>query len=89
MSVFFAAVAVVLLLNILVGLGWGLEGKTFAERLLSVRLLATLGVALLLLLAEAGEASTLHDLALLFAVLAAVTVSAFTSQLPSSQGPAR
>jgi hypothetical protein len=88
-SLFFAAVAVLLFINVLVGLGWGLEGKTFAERLLSVRLLAPLGVAVLLLLAEAGEASTLWDMALLFAVGVALAVTAFTSQLKSSQGPAR
>lgn len=74
------AVAVFLLLNVVVGLLRVARGPTFADRVLVVQLFGTTGVAVLLLLsADAGRAS-LRNVALIFAILAPITVVAFVRQ---------
>jgi Multisubunit Na+/H+ antiporter, MnhF subunit len=53
-------------------------GPTPADRMMAAQLLGTSGIAVLLLLALALEVPALLDVALIFALLAAVSVAAFT-----------
>lgn len=73
--------AVFLLANLLLALWRVTRGPTPADRLLAALLFGTTGVALLLLLAHAREGGTLVpglvDVALVFALLAAITGTAF------------
>jgi multicomponent Na+:H+ antiporter subunit F len=80
MSMYFVGVAVFLFANILVGLVRVARGPASADRMLSANLFGTTGVAILLLLAEAGEKPALRDVALVFASLAAVVVSTFVTR---------
>lgn len=75
------AMAVFLFANLLLALWRVTRGPTPADRLLAVLLFGTTGVALLLLLAHAGGGEALVaglvDVALVFALLAAITGTAF------------
>lgn len=72
--------ALFLLANLLVALRWVVRGPTQADRMLAALLFGTTGVAVLLLLAEAGEAAALLDVALVFALLAAIAGAAFAER---------
>lgn len=72
--------AAFLLVNLLAALLRVVRGPTAADRLLAALLFGTTGVAILLLLAYAGNAPPLVDVALVFALLAAVTGAAFTQR---------
>jgi multicomponent Na+:H+ antiporter subunit F len=54
-----------------------LRGPTAADRMLAAQLFGTTAVAMLLLLAQAYGKAALRDVALVFALLAAVTAVAF------------
>ncbi len=69
--------AVFLLVNLLVALLRVARGPTPADRLLAALLFGTTGVAILLLLAYATGSAALLDVALVFALLAAITGTAF------------
>lgn len=73
--------AVFLLANLVLALWRVTRGPTPADRLLAALLFGTTGVALLLLLAHAGGGMALVaglvDVALVFALLAAITGTAF------------
>ncbi|NVJ01080.1 hypothetical protein HV824_23595 [Myxococcus sp. AM009] len=84
MSAFFLGVAVVLLLNVLVGLWRLLRGPTAADRMVSANLFGTTGVAILLLLAEAEERGPLRDVALVLVVLAVVSTATFITRPPAA-----
>lgn len=73
-----AALAVFLLLNVLAGLVRIARGPTLADRIIVGQLFGTTGVALLLLLGADPGSEALRDVALTFAVLAPITVVAFT-----------
>lgn len=73
--------AVFLLANLLVALVRVVRGPTQADRLLAALLFGSTGVAVLLLLAEAQAAPALADVALVFALLAAVTGVAFAQRV--------
>lgn len=73
--------ALFLLANLLVALVRVVRGPTQADRLLAALLFGTTGVAILLLLAEAQAAPALTDVALVFALLAAVTGVAFAQRV--------
>lgn len=73
-------VAAFLLLNVLAGLVRVVRGPTLADRILVAQLFGTTGVAALLLLGAATAEPALVDVALLFAILAPVTVVAFVSR---------
>ncbi len=77
MEVFYFALALFLLLNLIVGMWRVLRGPTAADRMLTAQLFGTTSVALLLLLSQAMEQPALRDVALVFALLAAVTAVAF------------
>lgn len=66
-----------LLGNLLAGLWRLLVGPTPADRLLTSQLFATTAVAILLLHAEWQSMPALRDVALVFALLGAVTAVAF------------
>jgi len=70
-------VALLLLATLTAGLWRVLHGPTPADRMLAAQLFGTTAVASLLLLAEAVDSAALRDVALVFALLAAVTVVAF------------
>ena len=67
-----------LLATLLLGLVRALLGPTLEDRMLSVQLLGTGGVALLLLLAVVRGMPALIDVALVLALLAAVAAVAVT-----------
>jgi multicomponent Na+:H+ antiporter subunit F len=71
-----AAVSAFLLLTVLVGLVRVARGPTLADRFLVAQLFGTTGVAVLLILAADPGMSALRNVALVFAILAPVTVVA-------------
>lgn len=80
MTEWLLALALFLLLNVVAGLVRVARGPTPADRILAAQLFGTTGVAILLLLAQALEQPALRDVALTFALLAAVTVAAFVQR---------
>ena len=70
--------ALILLLTMVTGLLRALMGPSLQDRMLSVLLLGTGGVGLLLLLAFALAQPALIDVALVLALLAAMTAAALT-----------
>jgi multicomponent Na+:H+ antiporter subunit F len=81
MEMLYLALAVFLLLNIAAGLVRILRGPTAADRMLAAQLFGTTGVAILLLLAEAQAEPALRDVALVFALLAALATVAFVKRV--------
>ncbi len=77
MQTLYLALAFFLLLNLVAGMWRILRGPTAADRMLAAQLFGTTAVASLLLLAQASGSSRLRDVALVFALLAAVTAVAF------------
>lgn len=77
MQTLYLALAVFLLLNLGAGMWRVLRGPSAADRMLAAQLFGTTAVAILLLLAQAHGNAALRDVALLFALLAAVTAVAF------------
>jgi multicomponent Na+:H+ antiporter subunit F len=73
----YLALAVFLLLNLGAGMWRVLRGPSPADRMLAAQLFGTTAVAVLVLLAQAMGSAALLDVALLFALLAAVTAVAF------------
>lgn len=69
--------ALFLLANLAVGLWRTLAGPSAADRMLSAQLFGTTAVAILALQAQSWEQPALRDVALVFALLAAVTTAAF------------
>jgi multicomponent Na+:H+ antiporter subunit F len=78
MNAFLAAAALILLLTLGAGLIRVLLGPTPSDRLMAAQLMGTTGIAILLLLAPVVRVPALVDVALVFALLAAVAVAAFT-----------
>jgi multicomponent Na+:H+ antiporter subunit F len=70
--------ALLLLLTLVLGLLRALRGPGLQDRMLSVQLLGTGGVALLLLLAFMLRQSALIDVALVLALLAVMAAAALT-----------
>ncbi len=69
--------ALFLLLNLLAGMWRILKGPAAADRMLASQLFGTTAVAILLLLAQIESLMALRDVALVFALLAAITAIAF------------
>lgn len=74
------AVSVFLLLTVLVGLIRVARGPTLADRILVAQLFGTTGVTVLLLLASDTGLAALRDVALVFAILAPITVATMVRQ---------
>ena len=77
MQLLHQALALFLLLNLGAGLWRVVQGPTAADRMLAAQLFGTTAVAVLLLLAQASARPALRDVALVFALLAAVAAVAF------------
>ena len=77
MEILYLTLALFLLLNLSTGLWRVLRGPTAADRMLAAQLFGTTAVAILLLLAQVSDNAALRDVALVFALLAAITVVAF------------
>ncbi len=81
MTLFLQLAALFLLLNIGIGLARVLRGPTAADRMLAAQLFSTTGIAIVLLLSTAFEQPAGLDVALIFAVLAMLTVLAFVRRV--------
>jgi len=82
----YSIVAVVLLATLCGGLYQVVRGPTPGDRMLAGQLFGTIAVAVLILIAEATGDSALVDVALVFALLAAVTVVAFVRRAWPEEG---
>jgi len=78
--------ALVLVVNLGVGLLRVLRGPSDADRLLAGQLFASTGVALLLTLSAAGSLPSLRDIALVFALLGLLVVLAFVHEGDAIEG---
>ncbi|MES9850637.1 MAG: monovalent cation/H+ antiporter complex subunit F [Candidatus Thiodiazotropha sp. L084R] len=74
-----------LLLSLVMGIIRALKGPSLEDRLISILLLGTGGVAILLLLSVSMQLTALLDVGLLLVLLAAVTTAAMTRR-ESSDG---
>ena len=74
---FYVGVALLLLVTIIIGLLRVLWGPTAADRMMAAQLFGTCGVAILLLLARGLEQLIIEDVALVFALLGALSTVAF------------
>ena len=85
MNTLYVALGLFLVLTIVAGLARVLAGPTAADRMMAAQLFGTNGVAVLLLLAQGLGLPALRDVALVFSLLAAVTMVAFVRRvwLPS------
>ena len=77
MDVFLYGLALFLLVNLGAGLVRVWRGPTRGDRMLAAQLFGTTGVGVLVVLAEAQSAPALRDVALVFALLAALATAAF------------
>ncbi len=77
MDAVYLAAALFLLLTLVAGLWRVLRGPTAADRMLAAQLFGTTAVACVLLLAQVYQRPSLRDVALVFALLAAVAAVAF------------
>lgn len=77
MSLLLALAATALLVSLLAGLAPVLRGTTPADRMLAAQLMGTTTVAILVLLSQIMAMPALLDVALVFALLAAVTLVCF------------
>ena len=77
MTLFLGTILVVLLLSILAGLVRVLRGPAPAERMMAAQLFGTAAVAILLVLSQMMAMPALLDVAMVFALLAAVTLVAY------------
>ncbi len=78
MSLVFAVAALVLLATVTLGLVRVVRGPTHSDRMMAAQLMGTTGIGILLVLAPVVQIPALVDAALVFGLLAAVTVAAFT-----------
>lgn len=77
MSTLYVSLALLLLLTIVAGLIRIMLGPTAADRMMAAQLFGTCGVAILLLLAKGFCLPIIEDVALVFALLAALSTVAF------------
>lgn len=80
MQTLYLVLAIFLLLNLAAGMWRVLRGPSIADRMLAAQLFGTTSVAVLLLLAQATDLPALRDVALVFALLAAVTAVTFVQR---------
>lgn len=77
MPLFLGAILVILLASILAGLVRVLRGPEPAERMLAAQLFGTAVTAIVMILSQMMDMPALLDVAMVFALLAAVTLIAF------------
>ena len=80
MQALYSAVALFLLLNLIVGLWRVVRGPGIIDCMLASQLFGTTAVAVILLLSEVYAQPALRDIALIFALLAAITAVAFVQR---------
>jgi multicomponent Na+:H+ antiporter subunit F len=86
MSIFYHTIIIFLILSLMLGMFRILRGPTSSDRMLAAQIFGTTAVALLIILAQATGNPAILDTALIFALLAAVTVVAFVGHAhPSKQ----
>jgi multicomponent Na+:H+ antiporter subunit F len=85
-STLLLGIAAFLVLNLAAGLWRVMRGPTAADRMLAAQLFGTTAVAVLLLLADGMDEAALRDIALVFALLAAVAAVAFVQRVWSRGG---
>jgi multicomponent Na+:H+ antiporter subunit F len=85
-SGFLLTVALVLMAGIAAGLIRVAIGPTPSDRMMAAQLMGTSGIGVILLLAPVLAVPALIDVALIFALLAAVAVTAFTRRRVANQG---
>jgi multicomponent Na+:H+ antiporter subunit F len=78
MTVFLSSAALLLVVTLCAGLVRVVLGPTPSDRMMAAQLMGTTGIAALLVLAPVVRVPALIDVALIFALLAAVAVAAFT-----------
>lgn len=81
MNEWYWGLALFLVLNLMAGLFRIRQGPTPADCMLAAQLIGTTGVTILLLLAQATNKPALRDVALVFALLAAVSTVAFVRRV--------
>lgn len=86
MTGLYLTVAVVLLVTLGGGLYQVVRGPTPGDRFLVIQLFGTAAVAILILIAEAVDESALVDIALVFALLASITMVAFVRRTWTAEG---
>jgi multicomponent Na+:H+ antiporter subunit F len=77
MTGLYIGLALILLLTIAIGLVRVVRGPTATDRMLAAQLFGTTAVAILLLLGQASGNTAIWDVALIFALLAAVAAVTF------------
>lgn len=85
MNSFLLLLALFLFINLIVGIWRILRGPTASDLMLAAQLFGTIAVAILLVLAEAADHSSLRDVALIFALLSAVAAVAFVRRTDSKE----
>lgn len=81
MQTLYLSLALFLLLNLIIGMWRVLRGPTAADRMLTAQLFGTTSVSVMLLLAQLTDKPALHDVALVFALLAAVAAVTFVRRV--------
>ena len=78
MSIFFGLALMLLILSLCIGLLRIFHGPTIEDRIMSMQLMGTTGVGILLVLGQLMDMPASIDIALVLAMLAAVSVVALT-----------
>ena len=86
MSAFLLSVGLVLMAGIAAGLIRVAIGPTPSDRMMAAQLMGTSGIGVILLLAPVLAVPALIDVALIFSLLAAVAVTAFTRRRLANDG---
>ena len=86
MSMFILALALVLMAAIAAGLIRVAIGPTPSDRMMGAQLMGTSGIGVILILAPVLAVPALIDVALIFSLLAAVAVAAFTRRRLTRDG---
>ncbi|TVP76254.1 monovalent cation/H+ antiporter complex subunit F [Thioalkalivibrio sp.] len=89
MTELYPVVVLLLLLNIVVGMVRILRGPTAADRMLAAEMFATSAVVIVLLMAVVSGNLALIDVALVFALLAALASVTFVSRAWSAMAGSR
>ena len=79
-TVFLLSTLTILALTVLLGLVRAVQGPSLGDRMTSVLLLGTSGIAMLFLLASLLQTTALIDVALVLALLGAVVSAALTRE---------
>lgn len=88
MTELYLSLSLILLLTIGIGLVRILRGPTATDRMLATQLFGTTAVAILLLLGQAADNTAIWDVALIFALLAAVAAVTFVRRIDADRATA-